>query len=197
MLSTCEIETTTTYSSTRWCTATCQSHLLASLYDQPRPLIPQEAEVLFDAFGIPYSVMDKSDIEPVHQELLAANITLVQTAALKRVTTWLLRAPEPPAQDAVWPEHFSPAERSRVRTFVQYYLDRSKGAWDDDEPSSVLLAAMASEITLQKAQSSEVIRRVILQLKAEKRTKARKKRKSDETDEVDNESGLPPAHNCF
>jgi hypothetical protein len=156
--------------------------------------VPQIALNMFQSFGIEGRATKATPLG--WEATVTKNLEVIQDALLFAVSTFRRTIPEPPPHKAQWPQDFDSTERKELQRFIRAEMGKIDGAFNQElsaEAFDALCEELSSSALPLKKANERVIRRVVVQLRAEKRSQGnkiekRRKRKSDEM-ENDEEQG--------
>jgi hypothetical protein len=152
--------------------------------------VPEIAVAIFQSFGIEGRTASTT---PVGWEAtVKKNVEIIQDALLFAVSTFRRTIPEPPPHKAQWPQDFDDAERKELQRFLRAEMTKIDGAFKHElsagDVDALCEQLRSLALPLKKA-NHRVIRRVVVQLRAEKRSQGNKieKRRKRKSDEMEND----------
>lgn len=156
--------------------------------------IPEIATDLFRSFGIASGTTEATP--PGWETTVKKNTEVIQDALLFALATFRKTLPAVAPHKAQWPQDFSEGERKELQRFIRTEMHKTEDAFSDSflqEAINALCEELRSNaaLPLEKANIG-AIRRVVVQLRAEKRSQAqkinrRRKRKLDKMEDRDEE----------
>lgn len=158
--------------------------------------IPEAASTIFKSFGIEGMITKAT---PMGWEMtVEKNAEIIQDALVFTLSTFRRTLPEPPPEKAQWPQDFRDTERKELQRYIRSEMGKIDGAFKEElstEAMDALCEGLSKSALPLKKANDRVIRRVVVQLRAEKRSQGNKieKRRKRKSDEMENdEEEIPP-----